>query len=197
MNHHRRTRLLYAVHKWTGLLIGFNVFLFSITAVFLLAVDLALPGEEVSRTPLDTARLLPVQPMLDKLAAHYADHGFRADSVAFATAEGERHEIRIDVGGERHAHLRYRADPYTGALQLSRGTVPADIPPYAEPAPADAEGASAAVPGEVPLPLRPHRRSCSNFLQPGPRIPGLFITGVLGVVFLISRSPAGSSMAPS
>ncbi|MBX3176636.1 MAG: PepSY domain-containing protein [Candidatus Hydrogenedentes bacterium] len=188
MNHHRRTRLLYAVHKWTGLLIGFNVFLFSITAVFLLAVDLALPGEEVSRTPLDTARLLPVQPMLDKLAAHYADHGFRADSVAFATAEGERHEIRIDVGGERHAHLRYRADPYTGALQLSRGTVPADIPPYAEQAPADAEGASAAVPGEVPLPLYARIDAFMFELHSSLAlgIPGLFITGVLGVVFLIS-----------
>ncbi len=196
MNRYRRTRVLYAVHKWSGLLIGINVFLFSITAVFLLAVDLVAPKEEISRTPLDTARVRSVQPMLDKLAAHYAGHEFRIDSVAFATADGDQHELRVEVGGELHAHLRYAADPYTGALKLSRGAVPEGIPPYVETTPEGGDGVAGA--GAEPLP-RYARVDAFMFdlhssLALG--IPGIFLTGVLGVIFLISTVTGWIIYAP-
>lgn len=188
MTSYRQTRWIYAVHKWTGLFIGFNVFLFSLTAVYLLSVDILVPEEPVSREPLDGARTAPVQPMIDRLAAHYGDYGFRVDSVAFATAEGEQHELRIDVGGEDHVHLRYRADPYTGALQRSRGTVPEGIPPYAEGASEAGAGAAAQGPDGEPLPLYARIDAFMFDLHSSLAlgIPGILLTGVLGVVFLIS-----------
>lgn len=186
MNRIRRTRLLYALHKWTGLLIGVNVLLFSVTAVYMLAVDLVVPetaGE--TRVPIDAERALPIQPMFDKLAEHFDGHGFVAERVTYAQAEGDEHELRVELTGP-HAHLRFAADPYTGALRLTRGALPEGVGPIGEAAATDPQADNGA-----PAPAQPaYARLDTFFLQLHSSfvggVTGTFLVGIVGLVFLVS-----------
>ena len=196
MNRVRRTRLLYAIHKWTGLVIGLHVLLFSVTAVYLLAVDLVVSeghGATGDFVPLDAYRALPVQPMLDRLAAHFPSGDMVAERVTYALADGDLHELRVELE-DSHTHLRFGADPYTGALQLTRGTLPEGVDPLG----GTAEAAPDAPPAEdvQPLYLRLAALMLSLHTNLALGVLGTLLTGIGGTIFLLSTLTGWIIYAP-
>ncbi len=195
MNRVRRTRLLYAIHKWTGLVIGLHVLLFSVTATYLLSVELvASEAHEVGNAvPIDGERVLPVQPIIDGLARHFSGHELVVERVTYALAEGDLHELRVELV-DSHTHLRFAVEPYTGALSLIRGTLPEGIPPVGEGVVATAE--SAAVDAPLPRYQRVAALMLSLHTNLALGLVGTLLTGIGGVIFLISTVTGWIIYAP-
>lgn len=198
MNRVRRTRLLYAIHKWTGLVIGLHVLLFSVTAVYLLAVDLVVAEDHEEAgdfVPLDPSRVLPIQPILDRLGTHFPTGDMVVERITYALAEGHVHELRVELE-ESHTHLRFGADPYTGALQLTRGTLPEGAVPLSGTTTkaSDDDG----TPGEElqPLYLRLSALMLSLHTNLALGVLGTLLTGIGGTIFLISTLTGWIIYAP-
>lgn len=177
----RSTRWIHAVHKWTGLIIGINVLLFSVTAAYLLIDEMVHQytehGESEENIPLDPAKRLPLQPTIDQIETHFASVPGIVGRIMPAHFVGDVDRILVVAGKENY--LIYERDPYTGALALEKGTLPEGIAPIGEAeSGADVEAASLGV-RISDFMLHLHAE-----LMLG--IWGTLIVGTLGLVFLIS-----------
>jgi uncharacterized iron-regulated membrane protein len=114
------------VHKWTGLIVGLNVLLLSVTAGYLLTEDIvmhAIGAHDHDATALiDQEKRAPIQPVVDKLLARFEGTGIREARVAEAAVEGQLNQIAFVT--PELAYFRYYMDPYSGALHLDYGTPP-------------------------------------------------------------------------
>jgi uncharacterized iron-regulated membrane protein len=174
--------LLYALHKWTGLTIGLNVLFFSLTATYMLSVDILASDQNAEHKPLlDRSTRVPIQPLIDRLATHYGDHHFVPERVTYAALEGDEDEIRIELDG---THLRFAADPRTGFMRLAQGTLPAGVAPYEEIPPGGATREKAT--GQEPLYARLNTLILRLHSSLGLGIVGSLMTGIVGVVLLVS-----------
>lgn len=182
MNRNRRTRLLYAIHKWTGLVIGLNVLFFSLTAVYMLSVDILEHEQSAGEQGLFDPRLrVATQPLIDRLALHFSGHKFTPERVTYTALEGGEDEIRVELEG---THLRFVADPVTGHIRLAQGATPDGIVPFEE---TSANRSSAvAHPGPEPVHIRLNTLLLRLHSSLGLGILGTLLTGIVGVVFLLS-----------
>lgn len=176
----RTTRWLHAVHKWTGLLIGVNVLLFSVSAAYLLIDEIVHQtlhhGHTAGTAPLDPALRLPIQPTIDRLQTHFAPVQGVVGRVAPGHFQGDVDQFLVVAAG---GFLGFERDPSSGALTLTRGVLPEGIPPIGE-AGAVSKTAKASFAERVSqFMLDLHAHLLIEFW-------GSLIVGALGVVFLIS-----------
>lgn len=111
----KRTRQVYAWHKWTGLITGLFIFFLSLTGaavVFKHEIDSVMtPGLTV---PVQEKKV-PLESLLDTMKKAYPDK--RVNSIEVAQWPGHTHQISLRVNDKgRHFFL----DPYTGQITGSR-----------------------------------------------------------------------------
>ncbi|MCC6143006.1 MAG: PepSY domain-containing protein [Candidatus Hydrogenedentes bacterium] len=177
----RSTRWIHAVHKWTGLIIGINVLLFSVTAAYLLVDEMAHQylehGKAEENVPLDPAKRLPLQPAIDQIETHFASVPGVVGRVIPAHFVGDLDRLLVVAG--RGNYLIYERDPYTGALALEKGTLPEGIAPIGEAGPGATEETASLAVQISDFMLHLH---AELFLE----IWGTLLVGTLGVIFLVS-----------
>lgn len=190
----RWTRRLFAIHRWTGLIVGVNLLILSLTAVYLLGERIVFDSGAASTdaAPLiDEARRVPVQPILDKLAARFEGHDVVLHSVGRPIVEGDDSSIGYRWGD---TFFTFQMDVYTGVLTRDRGEPPPGTIDNGRPdglvfaagrAPERATDYSAL--GEWMLDLH------GNLLLGNA---GLFIVGIVGVLFFISTATGLYLYAP-
>lgn len=174
------TRWVHAVHKWTGLIVGINVLLFSVTAVYLLADEMVHHylehGEEQERVALDPDRRQTLQPAIEQIEAHFKPAAGYVGRVIPAHFEGDLDRFLVVAGD--HNFLIYQRDPYTGAISLERGNLPEGVGPLGGAAGA-AESSGSTADAIAAWMLELHSELLLETL-------GTLIVGGLGILFLIS-----------
>ncbi len=187
----RTTRWIHAVHKWTGLIIGVNVLIFSLTATYLLVDEMVHQyvehGSSDENIPLDPAKRLALQPAIDQIETHFSSVPGIVGRISPAHFVGDVDRILVVAG--KNNYLIYERDPYTGALSLDKGALPAGIAPIGEAGVGHAvETASLAV-RISDFMLHLHAELMLEFW-------GTLVVGALGVIFLISTITGWIIYAP-
>lgn len=188
MSNRRMIRVLYAIHKWTGLIAGINVLILSLTAGYLLAE--AMVHEWSHREPHGAdspiARMAPreerspVQPLIDRLLAYYAGHDLHVSRVELGVNPGEPDKIAFS-GVEQY--FRLAVDSESGVLSVDQGEPPATAEDSTRFGLQFAEsGAGAQDHGYTPLGQWMLQLHAKLFLG----MAGTILTGVVGVLLLIS-----------
>ncbi|MBL7646072.1 MAG: PepSY domain-containing protein [Candidatus Hydrogenedentes bacterium] len=176
----RTTRWIHAIHKWTGLIIGINVLIFSMTATYLLVDEMVHQylhhGNQGETVLLDPAKRLPVQPAIDAIEAHFAPVQGVVGRVAPGHFDGDVDQFLVVAAG---GFLGFERDPYTGVLTLTRGTLPEGIPPMGEAGAANAAKGASIAERVSQFMLELHADLLIEFW-------GTILVGALGVIFLIS-----------
>lgn len=187
----RTTRWVHAVHKWTGLIIGVNVLLFSVTAAYLLVDEMVHQyfhhGDQSATIPLDPAKRLPIQPVIDQIEAHFAPVQGIVGRVAPGHFEGDVDQFLVVAG--KGNFLGFEREPYTGTLTLTRGALPEGILPMGEAGVTNAPKGASFAEGVSQFMLELHADLLLEFW-------GTFIVGTLGIIFLVSTVTGWIIYAP-